>query len=244
MPDAHYDRIGLDYAALRKPDRRIAELISRALGPAGPVLNVGAGAGSYEPGGRSLIALEPSMTMIAQRPKGAGPAICGRAEALPFDDDAFEAVMAALTVHHWTDQMAGLKELRRVSRGRIVILTFDPSARGFWLNDYLPELIALDEAQMPPMKHYADALGPVEITPVPIPHDCTDGFLCAYWRRPEAYLDERVRRAISSFWALGDVSPALERLRDDVKSGRWMQRYGALMDQEAVDFGYRLVRTF
>lgn len=243
MSPAHYDRIGLNYAALRKPDPRIADPIEQALGGAGRVLNVGAGAGSYEPVGRSLIAVEPSLAMIAQRPPGSAPVVCARAEALPFATDAFEAAMAALTVHHWTDQAAGLRELRRISQGPVVIFTFDPAARGFWLNDYLPELIALDEAQMPPLDLYADALGPVEITPVPIPHDCTDGFLCAYWRRPEAYLDERVRRAISSFWALGDVSDALGRLRDDLDTGRWMQRYGALMDQQAADFGYRLVRT-
>lgn len=240
---AIYDRIGVDYAALRRPDRRIAAQINAALGPARTVLNVGAGAGSYEPVDRELVALEPSSAMIAQRSVRAAPCVGGRAEALPFRDDAFDAIMAMLTVHHWDDQVAGLSELRRVSRGSVVILTFDPAFRGFWLTDYLPGLIALDEAQMPPLDTYECMLGPVEITPVPVPHDCTDGFLCAYWRRPEFYLDPQVRQGSSSFWALGEISKEMERLRRDLADGGWERRYGALRKLDALDCGYRLVRT-
>lgn len=238
---AKYDSIGIDYATLRRPDARIAAMIDAALDDAVTVLNVGAGAGSYEPAGRQLTALEPSMAMIAQRPPGAAPVVQGCAEELPFADASFDAAMAVLTVHHWTEQARGLAELRRVSRGQVVILTYDASVRGFWLADYLPELVALDEAQMPPMAAYSEALGPVDIIPVPIPHDCTDGFLCAYWRRPAAYLDARVRAAMSSFHALGDVSAALARLEDDLASGAWEQRYGALRRFDERDFGYRLV---
>ncbi len=151
--------------------------------------------------------------------------------------------MAILTVHHWDDQAAGLSELRRISRGPVVIVTFDPAFRGFWLTDYLPELIALDEAQMPAMSAYKAALGPVAIETVTVPHDCADGFLCAYWRRPEMYLDAAVRQASSSFWALGDVSAALDRLRSDLDDGSWDRRYGALRHLDALDCGYRLVRT-
>jgi SAM-dependent methyltransferase len=240
---ATYDRIGQGYAGRRRPDPRIAAQIEAALGEAGTVLNVGAGAGSYEPAGCAVTALEPAWTMIAQRPAEAAPAVCGRAEALPFADDAFDAVMAVLTVHHWADQAAGLSELRRVSRGPVVILTFDPAFRGFWLTDYLPGLIALDEAQMPDMAAYEAALGSVAITPVAVPHDCVDGFLCAYWRRPEMYLQAEVRRASSSFWALGDIAPALDQLRRDLEDGRWDRRYGALRHLDALDCGYRLVRT-
>lgn len=236
-----YDTIGLDYARLRRPDPRIAAALEAALGSAETVVNVGAGAGSYEPAGRRITALEPSAEMIRQRLASAAPAVRGRAEALPFPDGAFDAAMAVLTVHHWSDQAQGLRELRRVARGPVVILTFDPAFRGFWLADYIPELVALDEAQMPPLDAYAEALGPVEVAPVPIPHDCADGFLAAYWRRPAAYLDPRVRAAMSSFWALGDVSEALRRLEADLNSGAWARRHGELPELEELDCGYRLV---
>lgn len=133
--------------------------------------------------------------------------------------------------------------MRRVTRGPIVILTYDPSFRGFWLADYVPELVTLDEGQMPPMADYERWLGPVTITPVPIPHDCTDGFLCAYWRRPAAYLDPRIRAAMSSFWALGDVSAALGRLKEDLDSGAWAARHAELLTLDQCDCGYRLVVT-
>lgn len=241
--NALYDTIGLDYAQLRKPDPRIARRIADALGPAVSVLNVGAGAGSYEPAGRKITAVEPSLEMIRQRPPSATRVVQSVAEDLPFEDRAFDASMAVLTVHHWTDQARGLAEMRRVTRGPVVILTFDPASRQSWLADYIPELIALDETQMPPLARYQDWLGPVDIAPVPIPHDCADGFLAAYWRRPAAYLDPRVRAAISSFWAVGDISPALARLADDLASGAWMRRYGDLLERGECDCGYRLVTT-
>ncbi len=240
---ASYDTIGVNYADLRKPDARIERMIDAALGAARTVLNVGAGTGSYEPAGRQVTALEPSAEMIRQRGPAAAPAIRGSAENLPFDADAFDASMAILTVHHWADQAKGLQEMRRVTQDRAVVLTYDPAFRGFWLADYIPELVALDEAQMPRLTDYADWLGPVEISPVPIPHDCTDGFLCAYWRRPKAYLDPQIRAAMSSFWKIGDVSGALARLAGDLDSGAWAERYGDLLERDACDLGYRLVVT-
>ena len=240
---ASYDTIGINYSDLRRPDPRIARIIDEALGTAKTVLNVGAGAGSYEPADRQVWAIEPSAEMIRQRGTAAGPAIQGTAEDLPFDDDTFDASMASLTVHHWTDKEKGLKEMRRVTRDRIVLLTYDPLFRGFWLTDYFPELITLDEAQMPSIADYEKWLGPVEVSNVPIPHDCSDGFLCAYWRRPAAYLDPRVRAAMSSFWAVGDVTEGLSRLRSDLDSGVWTERYGDLMALEDCDLGYRLVAT-
>lgn len=238
---SRYDRIGLNYSDLRRPDPRIAAAIEAALPAAGTILNVGAGAGSYEPAGRAVTALEPSLEMIRQRPAGSAPVVQGRAEALPFADRSFDSAMAILTVHHWSDKERGLGEMRRVARGPVVILTFDPAFRGFWLADYIPALVALDEAQMPALADYGRSLGPVAVAPVPIPHDCTDGFLCAYWRRPEAYLDPRVRAAMSSFWALGDVSAALARLESDLESGAWAERYGGLLARGSLDCGYRLV---
>jgi SAM-dependent methyltransferase len=181
--------------------------------------------------------------MIAQRAESSATVIRGYAEDLPFDDDSFDAAMATLTIHHWADKAKGVAEMRRVTRGRIVFLTYDPAFRGFWLADYFPALTTLDEGQMPMMADYERWLGAVKVSPVPIPHDCTDGFLAAYWRRPSAYLDARVRAAMSSFHALGDVSDGLARLAADLDSGAWERQYGDLLALGALDCGYRLVET-
>jgi SAM-dependent methyltransferase len=239
---AKYDSIGIHYAELRRPDPRIAAVIHQALGQAKTVLNVGAGTGSYEPADRQVTAVEPSLEMIAKRSPSAARAIQACAGELPFEDDAFDAAMAILTVHHWPDKQAGLREMRRVTRGPIVLLTFDPSHRP-WLTDYLPELAALDQAQMPVMSDYERWLGPVQITPVLIPHDCRDGFLYAYWRRPSAYLDAHIRSGSSSFWAIDTAEPGLQRLRQDLDMGEWERRYAGLLSLDAYDAGYRLVVT-
>ena len=240
---ATYDTIGLNYSNLRKPDFRIEKLILHELGSTKTVLNVGAGTGSYEPTDRSVTAIEPSIEMIRQRSKLAAPVIQGSAENLPFDDNSFDASMAILTVHHWADKEKGLKEMRRVTRGPIVILTFDPLHQSYWLADYFPEFVKLDETQMPWINQFERWIGPVQIKPVLIPHDCADGFQCAYWRRPSAYLDPRVRAAMSSFQAIDNVSTGLERLESDLKSGVWEQRYAELLELDEYDFGYRLVTT-
>jgi SAM-dependent methyltransferase len=238
---AAYDTIGVNYSDLRKPDARIASAIQSTLGPARTVLNVGAGSGSYEPADRHLTAIEPSMEMIRQRRVSAAAVIQGQAEDLPFKDNSFDASMAVLTIHHWSDKAKGLAEMSRVTRGKIVLLTYDPAYRGFWLTDYIPGLVTLDEAQMPRMTEYETWLGPVEISAVPIPHDCEDGFLCAYWRRPAAYLDPRIRAAISSFWKLKDVSEGLTKLAADLDTGAWAERYSDLVGLDECDLGYRLV---
>jgi SAM-dependent methyltransferase len=238
---AKYDTIGINYLELRRPDARIAAVIGEALGSARTVLNVGAGTGSYEPDDRAVTAVEPSVEMIRKRPPSAARAIQANADHLPFDDDAFDASMAILTIHHWPDKAAGLREMRRVTRGRIVLLTFDPSRRP-WLTDYLPELAALDEAQMPPMSRFEEWLGPVRIVPVLVPHDCSDGFLYAYWKRPRAYLDPRIRSGSSSFWMLGDnANDGLQRLQQELDTGEWGRRYSELTALAAYDAGYRLV---
>lgn len=240
---AIYDRIGVDYSNLRRPDPRIAAQIHAALGDAKTVLNVGAGTGNYEPTDRQVTALEPSAEMIAQRPAGAAPVVQGHAEALPFADNAFDAAMAVLTVHHWADQPKGLREMRRVAKGPVVILTFDPACRESWLGDYLPELIRLDESTFPAISDYEQWLGPVDIAPVPIPKDCTDGFLAAYWKRPHAYLDPQIRSGISSFWMIDGVDAGLERLSRDLETGEWHRHYAELLEQDSFDAGYRLVTT-
>ena len=238
-----YDTIGLSYADLRRPDQRIARQVETALGDAETVLNVGAGTGSYEPSGRRITAVDPSARMIGQRSASDATVIQASAENLPFDDNSFDAAMAVLTIHHWSDKERGVAEMRRVTRGKIVFLTYDPSFRGFWLAEYFPALVSLDEGQMPTMADFARWLGPVSVSPVPVPHDCTDGFLAGYWRRPAAYLDERVRAAMSCFWAMGDVSEGLAKLANDLESGEWDRRHGRFAGLEALDCGYRLVES-
>lgn len=240
MTGALYDVIGSNYADLRKPDPRIGAQIHAALGDARTVLNVGAGTGAYEPLDREVIAVEPSLEMIKKRSAGSAEVIQASAEALPFADKSFDATMAILTVHHWSDKAAAMRELRRVTRRRIVIVTYDPSCRP-WLTSYLPELAALDERQMPALGEYEGWLGRVTTSPLLIPHDCSDGFLYAYWRRPEAYLDASIRSGSSSFWMVGDVDRGIGELDRDLRSGEWARRYAALLDLEAYDAGYRIV---
>ena len=187
-----YDALGHDYARWRRPDPRIAEAVRQALGDASSVLNVGAGVGSYEPRDRSVIAAEPSPVMLAQRPAGAAPALRAIAEALPLATGSVDASLAALTHHHWTDWRAGMRELARVARRRIVVLTHDmtgPAFTGFWLvRDYLPPLVEHATRGFPPLEEVRAFLG-ASIQVVPVPADCTDGFLAAYWGRPYAYLN-------------------------------------------------------
>lgn len=236
-----YDTIGEGYARRRTPDPRFAALIQDALGDARTVINIGAGAGSYEPTDRIVQAVEPSELMINQRPANAAPCVRARAEALPFAAASYDAAMALLTIHHWSDWRAGLREMRRVARWRIVLLTFDPDASVFWLTrDYFPELLTLDHQIMPKLSELADELGPFHPTVIGVPHDCSDGFLGAYWRRPHMYLDAGVRRSMSSFSRI-DPSNGLARLADDLKSGAWRERNADLVHRETLDVGYRLL---
>lgn len=239
---SRYDIIGRAYAAHRRADPGIARAVASALGGARSVVNVGAGAGSYEPAGLAVVAVEPSALMVAQRPAGAAPVVRGLAESLPFSDGAFDAALAILTVHHWSDRRAGLAEMRRVASDRVVILTWDPEHPAFWLvRDYFPDLLEFDRRIFPTLAEFEAALGRVEVSAVPVPHDCVDGFLGAYWRRPEAYLDDDVRGAISTFSRIGNIAPRLERLRADLESGRWATKNAGLLGLEELDLGYRLV---
>jgi SAM-dependent methyltransferase len=237
-----YDRIGVGYRALRVPDPRIEAAIRAALGDAQSVANVGAGAGSYEPRDRRVVAIEPARTMILQRPPGSAPVVRASGSALPLRDASVDAALAVLTLHHWPDRARGLREMRRIARRRVVILTHEHLA-SFWLGDYFPGIRRIDLEIFPPREAYERELGPIDMRAVPIPHDCRDGFLGAYWRRPRAYLDANVRSAISSFGKLSDVELAdgLARLRADLDSGAWEQRNRALVGLAEVDLGYRLV---
>ena len=248
---ALYERIGVGYADTRRPDPRLAQQIWRALGPdARSVVNVGAGSGSYEPVDRDLVvAVDPSVTMLAQRTDDAAPPVLGVAGALPFPSGAFDAALAVLTVHHWPDPAAGLDELRRVVRpdgGRIVVFTWDldVSDRYWMIDEYLPASRRLDRA-LPSPPRIAELLGvgDARIEEVPVPADCTDGFYAAWWRRPEAYLDPAVRAGISGIARLDDdeVGPGLERLAADLADGSWRRRHADLLQQDTFDGGYRLV---
>lgn len=236
-----YDTIGHGYQQQRQPDPRIAAQILRALGNATSVVNVGAGAGSYEPQDRQVLAVEPSMVMIRQRAKTAAPVVQASATALPLRDASVDAALAVLTLHHWPDVPRGLQELRRVARQTVVILTFDTSVEGFWLTDYFPELPEIDRESMPTLTEIQQQLGNITISAVPVPHDCVDGFFGAYWRRPQAYLDANVRSAISLFAKLKNVAAGLAALQADLDSGAWHQRYQHLLQRSELDIGYRLV---
>lgn len=240
-----YDSIGTAYTATRRTDPRIAATIWAALGDARTVLNVGAGTGSYEPPDRDVTAVEPSAVMRAQRPASAAPCVAAGAESLPFEDGSFDAAMAVSTVHHWRDPIAGLREMRRVAR-RVVMFTHDASEAGwlhrFWLiRDYLPEVAGL-VAGRPSVDDLARAVG-ARLEPVPVPWDCADGLFEAYWRRPGAYLDDHVRRAVS-IWAR--VGPQVEQravhdLRGDLACGRWADRNHDLLALDAAELGLRLL---
>jgi len=229
---------------VRQEDPRLAARIHAALGDARSLLNVGAGAGAYEPAQLDVTAVEPSAVMRAQRPEGAAPVIDGSAEALPFDDDSFDAAMAILSDHHWQDHDRGLAELRRVARRRVVLFSWEPrSLSDSWLvRDYLPGFARLVPSGYA-LEQTLARLGGGWIEPVPIPHDCRDGFLHAYWRRPEAYLDARVRAGISVFGLLepAEVDRAVASLAADLDSGVWGRRNSELLDLDELDLGYRLV---
>ena len=245
--DADYAAIGIDYARYRRPDPRIAARVSEALGAARTVLNVGAGAGSYEPSDREVTPVEPSASMRAQRPAGLATAIDATAEDLPFADGSFDAAMTTFSVHQWGDLRAGLREIRRVTRGPVVMLTGDPDRlRGFWLNEYVPEVIDTEARRYPSLEALSDGLGgPVTATVVPVPLDCTDGFNEAYYGRPEALLDPAARRSCSA-WSFADAAVHDRFTHDlgrDLADGTWESRHGHLRTLPAFEGSLILVTS-
>lgn len=242
--EVDYEEHGGTYTRFRRTDPHIASTIREALGNAETVLNVGAGAGSYEPSDRWVLAVEPSATMRAQRPPGAAPAIDARAEALPLDDDAVDAAMACVTIHHWRPPARGLSEMRRVARGPVVIFTFDLDRMPAWQLDYLHEALAVERQFFPSLDEVAGALGGrTRIERLRTPGNCADGFNEAYWRRPEALLDPAVRACQSTWARIGRQAEAriIHRLEADLRSGEWDRQHGHLRDQESFDGSLALV---
>lgn len=247
MSTPAYDRMGIDYSEVRRADPRFEAAIWRALGAARRVLNLGAGAGSYEPADREVIAVEPSPVMISQRRPDAAAAIQGVAESIPLEDESVDATMGVFTMQHWADVDRGLAEVLRVTRDRVVLLTLDLDVTAeMWLcRDYLPEIVEHDRETFPSIAHLREVLPDLQLETVPVPSDCTDGFCVALWSRPEAHLDPDVRRS-SSIWHLlptDVVERGLDRLRADLESGAWDRRYGGLRTRATLDVGLRLVTS-
>lgn len=244
-PAFNYDKGGQFYSGVRRPDPRIARVIYEALGSSKMVLNVGAGAGSYEPTDRYVVPLEPSEVMRKQRPKSLAPALIGSVESIPYDDGAFDAAMGVLTVHHWKDRVKCLHELRRVTQGPIVLMTFDPDApTEFWMGDYAPELVEIEHKRYGSIRSITDVLqGECQVQPIAVPRDCTDGFQVAYYARPEAFLQKEVRKSQSA-WSF--LSPDVEErivkaIADDLRSGVWERKYGHLKQKETINCQLRLI---
>lgn len=239
-----YERLGAGYSSVRRPDPRISARIQSAIGSTGPVINVGAGAGSYEPLDVPVVAVDPAALMLQQRPPGAAPAVRAVAEALPFGDCTFAAGMAVLTVHHWPDARKGLAELRRVVHGPIAVLSWDAEIFDeYWMPaEYVPASRILD-LDLPAPATIADLLGGGQVETVPVPADCTDGFYAAWWRRPDAYLDPTVRSAISGLARLTpqQVEPGIQQLAEDLATGEWQRRHASLLTLDSYDAGYRLI---
>ena len=241
-----YDRIGVNYNRGRRADPRWQAALNDCLGTATTIVNVGAGTGSYEPADRYVLAVEPSGAMIAQRPQGAAPALQAHAENLPIADKQFDVAMALVTLHHWSDWQGGVREMLRVAR-RVVVLHFDPVVHtDFWLvRDYLPELVDA-WVEVPSVQDVAAATGPAaEARVLPVPWDCVDGFLPAYWRRPEAYLDAEVRQTMSGLQLLDPdvLSRGISALQRDLADGTWRTRNKVLLGRDSLDVGWRLIST-
>lgn len=247
MTRATYDELGRGYSGARRADPRIAARIEEALGDARSVLNVGAGTGSYEPADREVTAVEPSREMIAQRPPGAAPVVQASAEALPFGDDSFDAALAVLTAHHWADLNAGLSEMLRVARLRILMVTFDSKAlEDLWITaDYFPEMLKLRRPSGASSRDLVTKLPAAAIFPLPVPRDCRDHFFAALWARPELLFDEEVVRPMWVWQSISEESRRVgrERLAADLESGAWGERYGHLRERQELDVGLRLVAS-
>ena len=239
---AIYDKIGHYYSLTRQTDPRIQQRLLTELRGARRILNIGAGAGSYEPVEANLVAVEPSAKMIAQRKTDSHPVEQACAEKLPFADASFSHAMTVLSMHHWEDRAKAFAEINRVATDKFIAITWDPSAEPFWLTrDYFPQIHSMDMELFPGVSTLAEFFDAVSVTPIPIPEDCLDGFLAAFWKRPQAYLDSSVRQSISAFAKIADPDSGLEKLAADLESGVWEHNNADILSQSELDAGYRLV---
>ncbi len=237
-----YNAIGKRYALGRRTDPNIAAQIHGKLSGAESVLNVGAGTGSYEPKHFKISAVEPSEAMINQRCKTTAPVIQSRAENLPFEDGSFSHCMTVLSMHHWEDRERAFSEIKRVTRKRFVAVTWDPDSKPFWLTrDYFPEIFEIDRAIFPCLSEFHKSFEQVTVSTLKIPADCIDGFLGAYWCRPEAYLDELVRANMSTFSKISKLAEGLAQLRSDLEDGAWGSKNRDVLSSHFLDAGYRIV---
>jgi SAM-dependent methyltransferase len=239
---ALYDDIGNNYSVTRCTDPKIAEQLYSELHGATRIVNIGAGTGSYEPENIELVAVEPSSVMISQRKVGSHRVEQAFAEQLPFENHSFSHAMTVLSMHHWHNRARAFHEINRVVTEKFVAITWDPKSEPFWLTrDYFPEIYELDKSIFPDLEELSEYFDEVTIRPLPIPSDCQDGFLTAFWKRPEAYLSSQVRQAMSPFSRIKNLSEGLQKLEDDLASGVWAINNHAILDSSYLDVGYRLV---
>jgi len=237
-----YDKIGINYATKRQTDPRLASQILQKLQGATRIINIGAGSGSYEPENIDLIAVEPSQEMIKQRSTNAHPVVQASAESLPFEDNSFSHALTILSMHHWTDRSKAFQEINRVTTDKFIALSWNPKSKAFWLTrNYFPEIIEWDKNNFPTKQEFEKYFDDVNISPLLIPSDCRDGFLAAYWKRPEAYLDINVRNSISSFSKLENIGEWLKRLEADISSGKWHEDNKDILNEENLDAGYIII---
>lgn len=239
---AIYDKIGTTYSVMRRTDPKIAEQLYAELQGASRIINIGAGTGSYEPDNVELIAVEPSAKMIAQRPIGSYPVEQASAEKLPFADGSFSHAMTVLSMHHWEHKDLAFREINRVATEKFVAITWDPNTEPFWLTrDYFPEIYAMDKQIFPDLAELEAHFDDVTIRPLPIPSDCQDGLLAAFWQRPEAYLRCEVQQSTSAFAKIKNLDVGLQKLEDDLASGVWAQKNYTILGLSSLDVGYRLI---
>lgn len=240
--DPLYDDIGINYSVTRGTDPKIAKQLNSELQGATRIVNIGAGTGSYEPEDIDLVAVEPSAEMIAQRKLGAHRAEQAFAENLPFEDSSFSHAMTVLSMHHWENRALAFKEINRVATDKFVAITWDPNSDPFWLTrDYFPEIHEMDKDIFPNVEELNKYFDEVISIPLQIPSDCKDGFLAAFWKRPEAYLNSTVRQSISPFSKIKNVSEGLQKLEDDLASGVWAKNNLAILSLSSLDVGYRII---
>ena len=244
-PAFDYDKFGQQYAGYRQTDPRIAAYVHKELESANTIINVGAGTGSYEPVDKYVIAIEPSFAMRQQRDNSKLPAINAKADNLPFDDGAFDASMAMITIHHWPDIDKGLKELRRITKGQVVVMSFDPNhLNDFWNASYFPEVVEVEKARYPTIESIRYSLGgQCKVVPIPVPLDCKDGFQEAFYGRPEAFLEKQIRLSQSAwgFISAAKQEEIVERLKNDLENGNWDKKYGYYRTQKFFTGALRLI---